>query len=235
MIYITGDTHGDFSRFSSARFPTGRELKKNDYVIITGDFGGIWNVNQPSDSERHWMGWLGKKPWTTLFLDGNHENFDRLDALPEKEMFGSYVGVTHKVHPIYHLKRGYVYEIDGKKIFVFGGGYSIDILTRTPNISWWSRELPSYEEYNRGLDSLKLHDNKVDYIMTHTCSMRDFELMSKDYDMLHKDDVPAENQLRNYFNIIQGETEYSKWFCGHFHINKIYDKTNFLYGDIIKL
>lgn len=40
MIYITGDTHAEFSRFSTKRFPEQKEMTKDDYVIICGDFGG---------------------------------------------------------------------------------------------------------------------------------------------------------------------------------------------------
>lgn len=39
MIYITGDTHADFSRFEDAEFPIQSNMTKNDYVIICGDFG----------------------------------------------------------------------------------------------------------------------------------------------------------------------------------------------------
>ena len=42
MIYITGDTHipTDVGKLSSKRFPEQKNLTKNDYVIICGDFGG---------------------------------------------------------------------------------------------------------------------------------------------------------------------------------------------------
>ncbi len=40
MIYITGDTHADFSKFNEDRFPIQNEMTKDDYVIICGDFGG---------------------------------------------------------------------------------------------------------------------------------------------------------------------------------------------------
>ena len=39
-IFMTGDTHGDFSRFSARAFPEQKDLSKADYVIICGDFGG---------------------------------------------------------------------------------------------------------------------------------------------------------------------------------------------------
>ena len=34
MIYITGDTHSDFTRFTVEKFPIQTEMTKNDYVII---------------------------------------------------------------------------------------------------------------------------------------------------------------------------------------------------------
>ena len=70
-IYITGDTHGDFHRFSADNFPEGKTLTKEDYVIICGDFGGIWDVEKSSPQEKYWLDWLDNKPWTTLFCDGN--------------------------------------------------------------------------------------------------------------------------------------------------------------------
>lgn len=40
MIYITGDTHGDFASFSAKRLRSaGMELTQDDYIIICGDFG----------------------------------------------------------------------------------------------------------------------------------------------------------------------------------------------------
>lgn len=44
MIYITGDCHGNFERFNASIFPEQNEMTKNDYVIICGDFGGVWNA-----------------------------------------------------------------------------------------------------------------------------------------------------------------------------------------------
>lgn len=37
-IFMTGDTHGDFSRFSARAFPEQKDLSKADYVIICGDY-----------------------------------------------------------------------------------------------------------------------------------------------------------------------------------------------------
>ena len=58
MIYITGDCHGDFERFSKNIFPEQNEMTKDDYVIICGDFGGVWNKDTESPKEKWWLNWF---------------------------------------------------------------------------------------------------------------------------------------------------------------------------------
>ena len=51
MIYITGDCHGDFKRFNKKNFPEQLEMTKDDFVIICGDFGGVWNKDCESKQD----------------------------------------------------------------------------------------------------------------------------------------------------------------------------------------
>ena len=112
MIYITGDTHSDVSRFSTTEFPEQMLMSKNDYVIVCGDFGLVWNG---SKRENYWLDWLENKPFTTLFVSGNHENFDMLKTYPVEEWHG---GKVQFIRPsIIHLMRGQVFEDVG------GNGY----------------------------------------------------------------------------------------------------------------
>lgn len=172
MIYITGDCHQDFGRFNTGIFPEQKEMTKDDYVIVCGDFGGVWNRGGENKEEKHLMDWLEGKPFTTLFVDGNHENFDRLYAYPVEEWHG---GKVHKIRPtVIHMMRGQVFAIDGKSVFTFGGASSHDIdggilepedpdfkrKKRKLNqgwlpycinhVSWWRQELPSQEEMEEG-------------------------------------------------------------------------------------
>lgn len=94
-------------------------------MIICGDFGGVWDRDASGKKETWWLDWLENRPFTTLFVDGNHENFDRLYSYPVEMWNG---GKVHKIRPsVIHLMRGQVYRIDGKKIFSFGGARSHDI------------------------------------------------------------------------------------------------------------
>ena len=121
-VYVTGDCHADFGKFSVRRFPEQKELTRDDFVIVCGDFG-IWHDDP---EERYQLKWLSEKPFTLLFADGNHENFDRLKSeFPIVDFHG---GKAHKIRDnIYHLMRGYVFNLCGKKFFVFGGASSHDI------------------------------------------------------------------------------------------------------------
>lgn len=100
-------------------------MTKEDYVIICGDFGGVWNKADESNTETMVLDWLECRTFTTLFIDGNHENFDRLYGYPVENWNG---GKVHKIRPsVIHLMRGQIYELCGRKIFTFGGASSHDI------------------------------------------------------------------------------------------------------------
>ena len=73
-------------------FPEQKEMTKDDYVIICGDFGGIWSVDALNREERWLLDWLEEKPFTTLFVDGNHEYFEeiRQNVQFTKWFFGYY-------------------------------------------------------------------------------------------------------------------------------------------------
>lgn len=227
MIFTCGDTHGeiDFHKLDFIGFPEGKKLTKEDYVIIAGDWGAVWG----NDERDLWLQkWYEEKPWTTLVIDGNHENFDTLLSFPEVEMFGDKVGKIND--SIYHLKRGKVYLIDGLKIFTFGGGYSLDKEWRKEGTSWWSQEMPSQADYNRGIDNLDEHDWEVDYVITHSCPKTVFESFCNEFDMAHK--IEGEDTIREYLDLISKRLIFKKWFFGHFHIDHvIYDKFYAMYNN----
>lgn len=230
-IYITGDTHGDVRRFNTTSFYEQKEMTKDDYVVILGDFGLIWDWRGESREERNWLNWLEDKPFTTLFIDGNHENHDRLNEMLVENWCG---GKIHKVRPsVIHLMRGQVFAMDGLKIFTFGGASSHDIkdgilepgdtrikrwskdygkLFRVNKQSWWERELPTEEEMQEGRDNLAKNNWIVDYVLTHCTSASTTALMGEG---LYGQDI-----LTRYLQELKEKLTYKKWFFGHHHIDK---------------
>jgi hypothetical protein len=227
-VYITGDTHGVFSRFSYKNWPGAKNLTENDTVIITGDCGILWS-NEPDKPECYWRSWLSEKPWTTAFIDGNHENHPRLQALPQEPWCGGTVGVVEK--NVLHLRRGEVYTIQGKKFFTFGGASSIDKATRTPGVSWWPEELPSYAETDYGLSNLEKHQYSVDYIITHTLPQEAAELLISKY----RYGSPDLDPTRVFLQHVSKSCVFDTWYCGHWHEETILGKYHILYEKIEKI
>lgn len=254
MIYVTGDIHGDPSRFSTLNFPEQKEMTKDDFVIICGDFGLVWDYKGQNKEEKYWLDWLDKKPFTTLFVSGNHENFDRLYQYPIVDFHG---GKAQKIsESVYHLMRGNVYELCDKKIFAFGGASSHDIqdgildpddfldeddfrktwrdwwkrgkMFRIKGMSWWERELPTQEEMDFGLKTLAESNDEVDFIISHCAPQQVASLMSRGG---YKADI-----LTAYFAAIAEDTKFEKWFFGHYHDNRqIMGKFIMLYEQIIRI
>ena len=224
MIFCTGDIHGDPRRLNTECFPEQKEMSKDDYVIILGDFGLVWANTK---DEKYWLDWLEKKSFTTLFIDGNHENHNALDSYPVTEWRG---GKVHQLaDSVYHLIRGQVFDIDGLKFFTMGGANSTDKYSRKENISWWAREMPSQEELQEGIDNLEKVDFKVDYILTHCCGTSLLPQLVYSYDS---------DTLTSFFDHLEFDfgLEFKHWYFGHYHRDKkLDDKHTCLYNSIVKL
>jgi len=213
MIYITGDTHGeiDISKINGKYFKEQKYLTSKDFLIIAGDFGVIWEDNR---TQKYWLNWLEKKSFTTLFIDGNHENFDLINSYIVENWNG---GVIHKINnKVIHLMRGQIYSIDNTKIFTFGGGESTDKNHRIEGISWWKEEMPSYDEYGEGLKNLEKNNWNVDYIVTHTAPSNIISILEENHEIYNK-----KNELSDYFEQISKKVKFKKWFFGHYHLDKI--------------
>lgn len=253
MIYITGDTHADFTRFSTKKFPEQKQMTKDDVMIILGDFGGIWS---DTAQERYLLNWLSEKPFTICYVDGNHENYDRYYHSNEFETVEFHGGKAHKIRDnIFHLMRGYIFNFEGKKFFCMGGASSHDIsdgilnisdyksrdefvkvfnrmtrqekMFRVNHLSWWKEELPSQEEMNFGEKTLSDAGYKVDYVISH-CLPQEIASIAG----YHNCDV-----LTMYFNkLLQNGLIFDSWWCGHYHRNdRIMGKFYILYKDIVRL
>lgn len=172
-LYVTGNTHGDFSRFRPESFYEQEKLTKADIVLIAGDFGGVWYGDSRDDAG---LDFLESRPFTTAFVSGNHENYDALAGYPQTEWHGGRVRVIRP--SVLMLERGQVFGLGGRRFFAMGGASSHDIQDgildpeapdflqrfqqldasgaafRVNHRSWWKEELPSETEYAEAKASL---------------------------------------------------------------------------------
>ncbi|OWA37128.1 metallophosphatase [Saccharibacillus sp. O16] len=230
MIYITGDIHGAANigrRLNMRNFPQQKKLGKQDYVLIAGDFGLIWNLD---NEDRFWLKWLDRiKSFTTLFIDGNHENFDLLERFPQEKWNG---GMVHRINDsVLHLTRGQVFELQGLRLFTFGGAASHDRAFRKEGLSWWARELPSESEYAEGLRNLERCNWQVDAVVTHTCSRSALEWVHERSGTEVEPDA-----MHDYFQQIEDRLTYHGWWFGHYHAEaELPGRRRLIHENIMKL
>lgn len=256
MIYITGDTHGDFRRFTrKERVRYRYNLTEKDYVIICGDFGLLWAKDREFEYN---LKCLSQLPFKILWVQGNHENYNMIEEYQLESWNG---GNVRKISDnIILLERGQVFNIEGKTFFTFGGASSHDIsggiLNRSsPNFneekkkaiksrlcyrilneSWWKQELPSEDELRKGLDNLSKVNYKVDFVISHCMSNR---MQTRLYQLITERDSGSffsEDILTDYFEMLENKLTYKHWFCGHYHEPIELDcKHTILYKDIVSL
>lgn len=221
MIYITGDTHGEYDGFLNRIYQY--QISKDDIVIVCGDFGFVWDTPY----HRYFLAKLTAEPFTIAFVDGNHEDFNLLYTYPVINWNG---GKVHKIaNNIYHLMRGQRFVIEGKSFFAMGGAYSIDKAMRVEGRSWWKQELPNNMEYEISEETLKSCSYKVDYVLTHTVPQSVIHYLGCVPDM-------NDAELTGYFEWLYGELAFKKWFAGHFHVNRLVrDNVHVLLDDVVTI
>ena len=259
MIFVTGDCHADFHRFTTGNFPEQAEMTREDYVIVCGDFGGLWwDAGNPKfinysrnyiKEQEHWLKWLSQRPFTLLFVDGNHENFDLLNTFPIVSFHG---GKAHKISEnIYHLMRGECFDLNGLLFFTFGGARSHDIqdgiietegndnwyaqvkswnkqdkMFRVNHLSWWADEIPTAQEIAHANETLERIGYSCDFFVSHCCSTSTQFFLGA-----HGGDV-----LTDYFEEIKYKLKYRKHFFGHYHTNRnLPDNEICIYEQIIRI
>ena len=239
LLWATGDCHGNFERFRPEYFPEQAQMTKDDVVVVTGDFGGIWFGDARDDEA---LGCLESLPFTLAFVDGNHENYDALASYPAEKWQG---GKIHRIRPhVLHLMRGQIYELEGYRFFTMGGAKSHDIedgildpddpnfgrkflmLQRRPrsryrinHISWWAQELPSDEEYDQARRSLDAAGWQVDYIITH-CAPTSIALAGTRHN--------EADRLTDFLQEVRERAKYHYWLFGHYHDNRAIDEKHIL-------
>ena len=200
-IYITGDTHGDLTRFKKLK-----KLRKGDFLIVCGDFGFIWDG---SKTEKKILKKLGKRKYHILFVDGIHENFKELESYPEEDWNG---GKTRRISGnLRYLMRGGIFTLGRKTVLAFGGGRLDEVETASEREAY--PEIPKEAEYRQGLQSIAKHSGRADYIVSHEAPSKIAEFL----------ELPNSDRSRTnaYLDILGESCVFDRWFFGNHHINKV--------------
>ncbi len=225
MIYITGDTHGDFSRIKD--FCLKFKTTKEDYIIILGDAG----INYFGKKDQTLKEKLKQLPITFLCVYGNHE--ERPSNIKTYQKINKFDGIMYqeKEYPnLLFFKDGEVYNINNQKVLVIGGAFSVnkDLMIKR-GFKWFKDEQPNEVIKEKTLANLEYNNHQVDIILSHTCP---FSYLPLEMFYVDIDQSQVDQQTEKFLDLIEKTTHYKTWYCGHFHTNKIIDKINFLFEDI---
>jgi len=229
MIFLTGDTHGNFARIID--FTKKHNTTKDDLLIMLGDVA-INYLGKIDDApcKHH----LNKLPITFLCIHGNHEM--RPESLPEYKEIEWNEGLVY-MEPKYPFllfaKDGEVYNLNGTRCIAIGGAYSIDKFHRLMRgLEWWKDEQPSAEIKQRVEKKLDSLNWTIDVVLSHTAPMK-YEPHKVSLEIYGG--FKIDKSTEEWLNSIEDRLTYKKWYCGHFHTNKIIDKMRFLYKDFVEL
>ena len=209
-----------------ARF--NKELGKEDVIILLGDVG----LNYfGADKDRENKKILADFPNYFLCIHGNHEMRPEDAGCYELiNWHGGKVWWQPEFPNLIFAKDGEIYDLDGKKVIVLGGAYSVDKYYRLAHdYQWFPNEQSSAEIKKFAEEQLDRVNWKVDAVFSHTCpyKYRPLEAMIHGIDQSTIDTITEE-----WLDLIEDKLDYKKWYCGHWHINKRIDKMEFLFHDV---
>lgn len=217
MIYITDDTHRDFSRLYE---------QVKIYIIILGDVGINYFLNDEDIKIKEFL----KKLKVRFFcIQGNHEERpENISSYYEVEMFGGKVYIEDDYPNLIFAKNGEIYNIDGKSVLVIGGAYSVDKEYRLLyRYKWFKDEQLSQYEMNNILD--KYSGKNIDIILSHTCP---YKYEPREVFMAGLDQSKVDKTMEHFLDEVEEKVNYKKWYCGHYHTEKQIDKLEFMFGRI---
>lgn len=201
-----GDVHGDLA-FASRMVRHAKTLGITK-ILQVGDFG-IWdhlpqgayflntlNDNSAASRAGEEVSWY--------FVDGNHENHDRLTEYADNSD-GTIEGFVPIRERIFHIPRGQRWVWDGVSFMGVGGAHSIDKAYRKEGHSWWPGEtIKSYDLFR------VKEAGQADVLLTHDCPT------NAPFKQRLKND-PDSHIHRQVMDEVGKMVRPKIWFHGHMH------------------
>ncbi len=163
MIAVTGDSRGEAGYERLVSDPVVNRMRKEDYLVILGGCG----VTEPRADLDKVITAYRDLPCSVLFLDGAYDDYDLLSEYPLFPWNGGKIQVFSR--GIYHLMRGQVFTLGGRRFFTMGGAVTPDRSESEKYWSWWPEQDITDEDLIEAKKNLLNVGNKVDYVLSSAC------------------------------------------------------------------
>lgn len=260
MLFITGDTHGKvLERFSYKQNPALRQLTNQDIVFVLGDFGQPFGSETLKEAE-YVFKFLDEKPWKTIVVGGNHDDYDYWQSCPQVKIYGGKTRQAQfygKMFSVFFIDEITILDIEQQHILCIPGAESHDIdnlldpkdpvfkrkrkslkhnghFFRVIGKSWWPQEKMNIQ---KNAEFMEHHMNEhFDFILTHDAPALINSWFKRPGDLARHNSTAGQLFLEE----IRKTADFDTWFHGHFHFtgswNKIHDeKMCGVYHEILQL
>lgn len=229
MIFITGDTHRDFNRIFDFNERFG--LTEDDIMIILGDVGINYFGDKRDIKFKEML--ISKLKCTIFAIHGNHEMNPENMNMQEKVWNNGTVYYEEEFPTIIYAKDGEIYNLNGKETLVLGGAYSVDKYYRLSHgLKWFEDEQISNSVKDRCISNIENNNWKVDIVLSHTVP---YNYRPIDLFLSFIDQSTVDETMENWLQYIEDKLNYQKWYCGHYHCNRIVDKIEMMFDTIKEL
>lgn len=212
-IFFLGDTHADL-RFTLAAIDVAAR-EGAEAIVQVGDFG-LWDHIQAGvDFLDGVDARLGERGLWLIFVDGNHECFERLYD-PAIYPIDHETGFRPIRSRILHAPRGLTWGMGDLNFLALGGASSIDGPDGPPwfpqardlGNGWWPDERISEADVGVAMDAASLVP--IDVMVTHDCPIEvAIPGINKTY--------PAAQRSRDAISEAMGYAQPQLLICGHYH------------------
>lgn len=226
MYYITGDTHGDFTRIE--RFCERFHPTRDDVMIILGDAGFNYYGGKRDQRVKQRM---AEMPITIFSIHGNHEmRPGKIPSYHLQQWHGGMVFVEDAYPSLLFAVDGEVFDMGGLQTIAIGGAYSVDKYYRLMNgWNWWPDEQPT-PEMKKGIEKcLDYQHWKVDVVLSHTVPLK-YEPVEVFLPQIDQSQVNKSTET--WLDSIEDRLTYRHWYAGHYHTEKDIDKLTLLFESI---
>ena len=212
---VTGDCHGDMSRFENYNYPRDGSTG----IIILGDAGVNYYLNNRDTSAKKK---LQNSGYQFYLVRGNHEQRPELCeniTWGYNEDVKGCVGIDKAFPAIHYFIDGDVYNINNHSVLVIGGAYSIDKYYRLQKgypYQWFEKEQLDTNE--REIIYNKIKGVEFDFVLTHTCP-RSFE--PTDLFISGINQTTVDKSMEDWLEKVKLVIKYKVWLFGHFHADRI--------------
>ena len=223
MVYLTGDTHGDFERIED--FCHEYETVPEDVMVILGDAGINYWLD---DRDKFLKEQLAQLPITLLCIHGNHEQRpEKLPGYVSQPWNGGTVWVQDAYPNLLFAEDGAIYNLEGRQAIAIGGAYSVDKDYRlAAGQPWFASEQPDERMQGRVMSALNRVGWRVDAVLSHTVPL----FAIPQHALLPGiDQSTVDRSTEEWLEEIEEKLTYERWFAGHYHVDWSFERIHILY------